>query len=85
MDLERSREILKQVRVLLEPIIPTPAPLEDMPLELWLMRPVSIEVAADLLCMSPERVRKHHRDKLISIGSKRFLRLVDALLLGGGA
>jgi hypothetical protein len=78
LDLQKSHEIICQVRELLEPLIRTPAPLEDLPLQLWLMRIVSIETAADLMGLSPVTVRKNHADKLIQLD-------FDALRLRGVA
>jgi hypothetical protein len=83
LDLEKCREIVLQVRELLEPLIPVPPPLEDLPLELWLMRAVSIETAADLLGLSPATVRRKFKNKLIQIDDRRYgLRLFEALRLG---
>jgi hypothetical protein len=83
LDLEKCREIVLQVRELLEPLIPVPPLLEDLPLELWLMRTVSVETAADLLGISPSTVRKKFKDKLIQMDDRRYgMRLFDALRLG---
>jgi hypothetical protein len=87
LDRARSREVLQQVRALLDPVLPVPEALGDLPLELWLMRPVTIETAAVLMGdIEPKTVRKRFRNKLIQIDGRRFgLRLYEALLLGSGA